>query len=854
MGWSISRRWRAFLLGAATTLALSATSATHVHASLKFWDGGGANNNWSNPNNWNTMFGGAPLNDGTDDIIMQGTVRLTPLIDINYDINSLLFNSTAGAFAFQAGGQDLSIRGGGITNNDADLQIISRMSLGANHTWNAAAGPLQVNFVTLGGLSSGRMLTVSGTFDTSIQGSIGGSVITNAGSIVLNSTANFTLAGLAANTFTGPITVNSGTLLLNKTAGINAVPGNLIIGDGVGSDVVKLVRSNQIADAANVTINSSGLFDLTGGTETIANLTMNGGAIDVGAGGAAVTGATILNSSSIVVSTGTAHFSGGVTMTAGSIGGANAHVELDADSAIIASTTTALLRGADVHFGGGSLQQIAVPDGAAADDLEISGAATGTVTKTGGGQLRFAGGGTGSLTLNANAGTVVLQKTSGPAVRNLRANGGVVRFEGANQVNNSMFCNSAGLIDMNGFSTTVADVALAGGRIETGGGTLWGFSVSAPFDNQRAVIDGTLRLYSPGFGFTPHVDVGGGLDDVQLELAGSVRSEGAWNYDGSPTAILMLSGTTANDFPLVTIPMGGTMLLAKSVPDAAVPHSVSVAQGTVRLAANEQIGNSPGDVVTLRSSAAYFDLDGFNETVRDLSLNGGKVTTGTGGELTVLGGVDVPTVFFDAGPALLAGSFVLPSGSHPFTAANSFPGVALDLAGNFGGPGTMVCGPGSGVVRMSGHISNPVILQNGNLLLAADNAIGSSLTVLGGNLAPEFDLGLDCPITLLGPLTFFESPGFRRGGPGSAELLHSGPLNNANGQTISKRGASMLTLAGPQSHGLGSTIQIFEGAVALLGDAGAGSGANLTINVSGNTAPGVPPALLRLASTQHLAS
>ena len=105
-----------------------------------------------------------------------------------------------------------------------------------------------------------------------------------------------TLNGIAANTFTGLTTVNTGTLLLNDSGGA-AISGNLTVGDSLGgqgatkADVVRLLASNQIATTAAVTVNSSGLLDLSDGGTAISNtigtgqttaLTLAGGTVNLG--------------------------------------------------------------------------------------------------------------------------------------------------------------------------------------------------------------------------------------------------------------------------------------------------------------------------------------------------------------------------------------------------------------------------------------------------------------------------------------------------------------------------------------------------------------------------------------------
>ena len=60
------------------------------------WDGGGADNNWSTAANWNPD--GMPDNDGTADIVFTGQVRLSPVLDMPWDMRSVTFESSSTAF------------------------------------------------------------------------------------------------------------------------------------------------------------------------------------------------------------------------------------------------------------------------------------------------------------------------------------------------------------------------------------------------------------------------------------------------------------------------------------------------------------------------------------------------------------------------------------------------------------------------------------------------------------------------------------------------------------------------------------------------------------------------------------
>jgi hypothetical protein len=74
---------------------------------------------WITATNW--VGDVAPVNNGTANVIFAGTVDSNPgpNLDQNWNVNSLTFNNTAGAFVLGSTlGFTLTIQGGGITNND----------------------------------------------------------------------------------------------------------------------------------------------------------------------------------------------------------------------------------------------------------------------------------------------------------------------------------------------------------------------------------------------------------------------------------------------------------------------------------------------------------------------------------------------------------------------------------------------------------------------------------------------------------------------------------------------------------------------------------------------------------------
>ncbi|KXU34379.1 hypothetical protein AXK11_08480 [Cephaloticoccus primus] len=59
--------------------------------------------------------------------------------------------------------------------------------------------------------------------------------------------------GSQANGYSGRTYVHEGTLVLNKSPGAKAV-GNIVVGDGGGTDILRLDMSHQIDDSATVTL------------------------------------------------------------------------------------------------------------------------------------------------------------------------------------------------------------------------------------------------------------------------------------------------------------------------------------------------------------------------------------------------------------------------------------------------------------------------------------------------------------------------------------------------------------------------------------------------------------------------
>ena len=87
------------------------------------------------------------------------------------------------------------------------------------------------------------------------------------------------------NTYQGTTNVLNGTLNLSSTA--VDIPGNLVIGDGIGganTAVVNALKSNVISSSSVVTVNSDGALKMGGTTQLIAGLQGSGNVMGVAPG------------------------------------------------------------------------------------------------------------------------------------------------------------------------------------------------------------------------------------------------------------------------------------------------------------------------------------------------------------------------------------------------------------------------------------------------------------------------------------------------------------------------------------------------------------------------------------------
>jgi len=227
------------------------------------------------------------------------------------------------------GGSGAGVRslGGTLTITGATVQLggtgqggsttsVDQIYDNASVVLNSGTFDLNGRSETIGGFSgTGGTVTSSAAGNATLtvggSGTFSGVIQNGSGTVSFTKTGDNTTTfnGSTANTYSGTTTITGGTVVLNKTAGVNAIAGNIILGDGTGPDVLQLSASNQLADTSIITLVGTtalnrGWLKLNGNDETIGGLS----SATAGAGLVANEGAS--NSTLTLNVTGSQDFSG----------------------------------------------------------------------------------------------------------------------------------------------------------------------------------------------------------------------------------------------------------------------------------------------------------------------------------------------------------------------------------------------------------------------------------------------------------------------------------------------------------------------------------------------------------------
>ncbi len=479
---------------------------------------------------------------------------------------------------------------GAIRNLSGNNTLSGDLTLSADTRFQSDAGTLTLSGAALD--DTGRNLTFGGAGNLTVSKAI----TTGTGMLIKDGAGTLTLSGTTANTYTGVTTVNAGTLDLSKTAGVNAISGNLVIGDGTGTDTVRILADNQIADSATVTIRDGGVLNLNGAgrTEIIAglNASASGAQVQLGTGTLTVdnagsnsyagsftgsgslnvagvgritlsgssgdfTGTTNVNEGIVAVQSGTALG----TSTVNVASGANLEIQggiTVANHLTLRGTGTGAVDGAVENFSGNNTLSGAISLAENARIQSSSGnlTVTGNITAT---HRSLTVGGAGNITLNGavSTGTGNLTK-EGAGILTLNGavtytgdtliNGGTLRLGASNRIADAsdVVVAAGALFALNGFSESVQSLAGAG-TVDFGGGALTlgtglGSPLATTFSGTLAGM-GSLKLADADY----TLNLGAAISNTSLgiELGGGILGLGGFTHAFDT---LTISGNSILDF------------------------------------------------------------------------------------------------------------------------------------------------------------------------------------------------------------------------------------------------------------------------------------------------------------------
>lgn len=684
----------------------------------------------------NTFAGGVTLNDGT----------LTIANDSAAGTGTLTLN----VGTIETDGNNRNLSNPVVVNGDLN---IGNQANTLTLSGNMGLGGTNGTFVGSRLINVGNSATFAGVISNGSAGADG---------LIKSGAGTLTLAGSAANTYTGSTTLFQGTLRLNKSVANGAI-GAGGIGTNSGT-TLRLLASDQIADTANVAV--AGSFDLNGFNETIQSITLGGGSVTTGAGILTLGGDVIANTSPT-----TATISGNLTL--------------------------------------GATRTFTVNDGTATTDLDVSAAITDNknLIKNGAGTMALSGatpvGTTGSTaTISVNAGTLLLNKTSSQLFGNLVVGDGVnsatVRYTNQNgvivgEVGTFVQVNNAGLFDLNNRSDFIRDLIINGGAVTTESGLVGlAGNLSSLANATTGTISGKIDLNAHHATF----DVADGSAAIDLDIpavitngfivkngAGTLRLSGANTF--SPTFTLN-SGTLllANDGALGGsgggINFGGGLVKADGASrtftgglsvtgDATVDGSFNLTFDSLSISGQGKLTKNGTGSLALTNNLNPNSLQG------DLNLNGGTLTASTPLNTTGTFTQNAGTI---NGTVANAGTFIYNGGTFNGQLQNN--GTATFNANFIAGNGitnstAITINPG-GVIEAdgSGVTNDGVITLNGGVLLGSGPIVNNGSIVGNGSLGGS-SFSNTGVLTLSGGKLVFGPPGAN---------TNSGTINGAAGLTL----------------------------------------------------------------------
>lgn len=733
------------------------------HGSLKAqtWSGLGANDNWNTAGNW--VGGVAPVNAnpavGTADLVFDGTSRLTPNLEANWNIDTLTYNPTAGAFVI--GGSQLFFESALINNSFNTQTINAPIRLGVqsfNVSFTTAAG----GHLLIGGTLDLYQctLTVAGEGNTTFAGI--GTDTGGGGDILKNGTGTLTVS--ATNAYTGTVTVNAGVMNIRSNTALGTTTYNAGFDTTVASGAA-LEMQGSITVAAGETLSLNGTGINNGGA--LRNVSGNNNYSET----ITLAGTTRINSDS-----------GTLTITPSDAGSANSISGGGNTRNLILGGAGDIVIGKIIATSGGTLTK----DGTGMVTLSGAGANTFTgATTVNGGTLRLfysadasklANGGGDSLTFGPAASTVDLAGTATHietvASAVLSGAGTISRSSGTSRLNlNTITVNAGGSLNLTADNIADTDTRNDASGILGGWATRDGnWAMNATNSN-----NGLITAYTA---YTNIARLGGAIANGATT---NVRITDTGNTSGNIT--LSGAGVTSIN-SLLQSATGGAATI-----DIATAKTLQLVSGGILIPSTTTGSftiNGPGTLTAGTGAAATIYLN--NQSANDVAINSVIANNG-GGVVSLLrngGGTGVTTLTatntYTGLTTVSSGVLNIQNGSalgNASTGTNITANGALELEGGIIVTGEALTISGLGILsggslrNISGSNS-----YNGNITLAGDSRINSDAQLLTINPGAGNAISGTYNLTL--------------GGDG--DILIGRPIATATG-TVTKDGDGTVTLS-----------------------------------------------------------
>jgi len=581
--------------------------------------------------------------------------------------------------------------------------------------------------------------------------------------------------GFSPNTYTGTTSVDAGTLILNRASGLNAIAGNLVIGDNIGGgELVQIGSNNQIADASAVTVNEGALFDLGTSSDTITTLSIQGGSVTISTGGVLGITTNLVTIAAAGHTEATISGAGALDLNYNSV---TMTIADDTNLAVDASIGVVIQNGAIVKDGPGVLAFSGTNTYSGGTNINSGVLAISTSTGAGTGFVII--GGTATLDLSGGITVVnsLIVNSTGTAISN---------SAGTNTINGTFNLGVNATIDTAASSSldivSVVDDSNNGhGLTKTGVGTLE-LDGANTYSGVTTVSAGILAISNSG-----SLGTGNVADNAEIEIINNLLLNNNFTINSAGTAFLVDGLTTIQ----------GSLTLDTDL-------SIST-PGFANLYLNGVIASDGGGIV--KDGTGTLGLGQANTYHGATTINGGFLqvfdgqATGTLGAVTINAGstfvLSTATYSLPAGGLTLADSTTF---LVPLSNAETMNG-SITLTGN-----TTFSIATSGVLTVNGAIGGSSGLtkaSGGALILNATSTYTGPTSVTGGLLEVEGDISSSNGVTIgaSGALGGIGSVPMILGtggvlAPGDAlGTLHSGSvsLNNASTFTTLIHGSTADT-------------------------------------------------------------